>query len=128
MERDANQAMNSRRRHAAAGAKTTMKVATPCRIEVLPHDASTNAPLPIAGRDDSRIRANPPEAGYAVCATKGIDITPLLTLGAHVSILTAYIARATSCLQFGQSSAQRPECRAVEALMVDEIKASMVSK
>lgn len=28
-----------------------------------------------------------------------------------------------TCLQYGQSSAQRPECRAVEALMVDEIKA-----
>lgn len=31
-----------------------------------------------------------------------------------------------TCLQFGQSSAQRPECRAVEALMVDEIKARAV--
>jgi len=28
-----------------------------------------------------------------------------------------------TCLQYGQSSAQRPECRAVEQLMVDEIKA-----
>lgn len=31
-----------------------------------------------------------------------------------------------TCLQFGQSSAQRPECRAVESLMVDEIKARAV--
>jgi hypothetical protein len=28
-----------------------------------------------------------------------------------------------TCLQFGQSSAQRPECRAVETLMVDTLKA-----
>jgi hypothetical protein len=27
-----------------------------------------------------------------------------------------------TCLQFGQSSAQRPECRAVEQLMVDNLK------
>lgn len=27
-----------------------------------------------------------------------------------------------TCLQFGQSSAQRPECRAVEVLMIDEFK------
>jgi hypothetical protein len=27
-----------------------------------------------------------------------------------------------TCLQFGQSSAQRPECRAVEALMVQSIE------
>ena len=27
-----------------------------------------------------------------------------------------------TCLQFGQSSAQRPECRAVETLMVDALK------
>lgn len=29
-----------------------------------------------------------------------------------------------TCLQFGQSSANRPECRAVEALMIDTMKAS----
>jgi hypothetical protein len=29
-----------------------------------------------------------------------------------------------TCLQFGQSSAQRPECRAVEQLMIDALKAS----
>lgn len=28
-----------------------------------------------------------------------------------------------TCLQFGQSSAQRPECRAVETLMVDALRA-----
>lgn len=28
-----------------------------------------------------------------------------------------------TCLQFGQSSAQRPECRAVEALMVQSLEA-----
>jgi hypothetical protein len=28
-----------------------------------------------------------------------------------------------TCLQFGQSSAQRPECRSVETLMVDTMKA-----
>jgi len=27
-----------------------------------------------------------------------------------------------TCLQFGQSSAQRPECRAVETLMIDKLK------
>ena len=31
-----------------------------------------------------------------------------------------------TCLQFGQSSAQRPECRAVETLMVDALKAQDV--
>jgi hypothetical protein len=31
-----------------------------------------------------------------------------------------------TCLQFGQSSAQRPECRAVETLMVDALKAQAV--
>lgn len=36
--------------------------------------------------------------------------------------MSAACAWAT-CLQFGQSSAQRPECRAVEAMMVDEVKA-----
>ena len=30
-----------------------------------------------------------------------------------------------TCLQFGQSSAQRPECRAVEQLMVDTLKAKI---
>ena len=29
-----------------------------------------------------------------------------------------------TCLQFGPSSANRPECRAVEALMIDTMKAS----
>lgn len=29
-----------------------------------------------------------------------------------------------TCLQFGQSSAQRPECRQVEQLMVDTLKAA----
>jgi hypothetical protein len=29
-----------------------------------------------------------------------------------------------TCLQFGQSSAQRPECRAVETLMIDTLKAT----
>ena len=29
-----------------------------------------------------------------------------------------------TCLQFGQSSAQRPECRAVETLMIDSLKPS----
>ena len=28
-----------------------------------------------------------------------------------------------TCLQFGQSSAQRPECRQIEQLMVDTLKA-----
>jgi len=28
-----------------------------------------------------------------------------------------------TCLQFGQSSAQRPECRQVEQMMIDELKA-----
>lgn len=37
--------------------------------------------------------------------------------------MSAACAWAT-CLQFGQSSAQRPECRAVEALMVDALKAA----
>jgi len=32
-----------------------------------------------------------------------------------------------TCLQFGQSSAQRPECRAVETLMVDTLKAQTAS-
>lgn len=30
-----------------------------------------------------------------------------------------------TCLQFGQSSAQRPECRQVEQLMVDTLKAKI---
>lgn len=30
-----------------------------------------------------------------------------------------------TCLQFGQSSAQRPECRAVEALMVETLQHSV---
>ena len=30
-----------------------------------------------------------------------------------------------TCLQFGQSSAQRPECRQVEQLMVDTLKAKL---
>lgn len=33
-----------------------------------------------------------------------------------------------TCLQFGQSSAQRPECRAVETLMVDVIKGNACPK
>lgn len=32
-----------------------------------------------------------------------------------------------TCLQFGQSSAQRPECRQVEQLMVDTLKAKIPS-
>lgn len=31
-----------------------------------------------------------------------------------------------TCLQFGQSSAQRPECRAVEALMIEALKVDAV--
>jgi hypothetical protein len=31
-----------------------------------------------------------------------------------------------TCLQYGQSSAQRPECRAVETLMVDALRAKCV--
>jgi hypothetical protein len=30
-----------------------------------------------------------------------------------------------TCLQYGQSSAQRPECRAVETLMVDALRARL---
>jgi hypothetical protein len=30
-----------------------------------------------------------------------------------------------TCLQFGQSSAQRPECRAVETLMIDVVKGNV---
>jgi hypothetical protein len=32
-----------------------------------------------------------------------------------------------TCLQFGQSSAQRPECRAVETLMVDALRAKALA-
>lgn len=33
-----------------------------------------------------------------------------------------------TCLQFGQSSANRPECRAVEALMIDGLRAREVGE
>lgn len=33
-----------------------------------------------------------------------------------------------TCLQFGQSSAQRPECRAVEALMVEALQRSTATE
>lgn len=39
---------------------------------------------------------------------------------------TAECAWAT-CLQYGQSSAQRPECRAVEALMVEQLQGRAAS-
>ena len=32
-----------------------------------------------------------------------------------------------TCLQYGQSSANRPECRAVETLMVDALRAKMAA-